>query len=272
MILAPTLALNTPARGFDADAAAFAARSGATDVAALSAFVKGVKELGLWNNMVCWPLRSSQNAGTGTTAYSLGGLGTFNGTLVNGPTWGADGLAAASASSQSISTSLILNVEGSGAVYSTLGGSDQALFSNRPTGSWNRGTTLFAREASDSVALVDVAGDAGSRIRASATPILSQFVFTQATHTSVGSDTTSDTTFRHNKNSRSTGSYVLGSGQMATSTEQVRLLAASSASTFGYFNGTISFLFLLSQRPTSLQQESIYDLYKQTLGSGLGLP
>jgi hypothetical protein len=91
MILAPTLTLNTLARGYDADATAFAAASGATDVAALSAFVKGVKELGLWSNMVCWPLRSSQNAGTGTTAFSLGGLGTYNGTLTNGPTWGADG-------------------------------------------------------------------------------------------------------------------------------------------------------------------------------------
>jgi hypothetical protein len=88
MILAPTLTLNTLARGYDADATAFAAASGATDVSNLSAFVKGVKELGLWSNMVCWPLRSSQNAGTGTTAFSLGGLGTYNGTLTNGPTWG----------------------------------------------------------------------------------------------------------------------------------------------------------------------------------------
>ena len=92
MILAPTLSLNAPARGYDADATAFAAASGATDAAALSAFVKGVKELGLWNSMVCWPLRSSQNAGTGDTVYSLGGLGTFNGTRVNGPAWGADGI------------------------------------------------------------------------------------------------------------------------------------------------------------------------------------
>lgn len=76
----------------DADAAAYIARSGATDRAAINAFVRGVKALGLWNNMVCWPLRSSQNAGNGDTVYSLGGLGTFNGTLVNGPTWGADGI------------------------------------------------------------------------------------------------------------------------------------------------------------------------------------
>jgi hypothetical protein len=76
----------------DPDAAAFIAASGATDTANINAFVKGIKALGLWNSMVCWPLRSSQNAGSGTTVFSLGGLGTFNGTLVNGPTWGADGL------------------------------------------------------------------------------------------------------------------------------------------------------------------------------------
>lgn len=77
---------------FDADARAYIQTSGATATAEINHFVKAIKRLGLWNSMVCWPLRSSQNAGTGTTAYSLGGLGTYNGTLVNGPTWGDDGL------------------------------------------------------------------------------------------------------------------------------------------------------------------------------------
>jgi hypothetical protein len=81
--------------GFDGDAAAYFERAGVTDATAksqINTFVVGVKALGLYNNMVSWPLRSAQNAGTGTTAYSLGGLGTFNGTLTNGPTWGADGV------------------------------------------------------------------------------------------------------------------------------------------------------------------------------------
>ena len=55
-------------------------------------FSAGVNDLGLWNSMVCWPLRSSQNYGSGTTAFSLGGLGTYNGTLVGGPTWEANGV------------------------------------------------------------------------------------------------------------------------------------------------------------------------------------
>jgi len=91
---------------FDADARAYINTSGATDRAAINHFIKGVKKLGLYSSMVCWPLRSSQNAGTGSTAYSLGGLGTYNGTLVNGPTWGADGITFAAASSQQISTNL----------------------------------------------------------------------------------------------------------------------------------------------------------------------
>jgi hypothetical protein len=77
---------------FDADARAYILASGATARAEINHFVKAMKRLGLWNHMVCWPLRSAQNAGTGSTAYSLGGLGTYHGTLVNGPTWGVDGI------------------------------------------------------------------------------------------------------------------------------------------------------------------------------------
>jgi hypothetical protein len=54
-------------------------------------FVEGIHDLGLWDSMVCWPLRSTQNTGT-NTVFSLGGLGTYNGTLIGGPTWGADGI------------------------------------------------------------------------------------------------------------------------------------------------------------------------------------
>ena len=55
-------------------------------------FAQGINQLGLWNSMVCWPLRSSQNAATGNTMFSLGGLGAFDGTMVNNPTRGADGI------------------------------------------------------------------------------------------------------------------------------------------------------------------------------------
>ena len=87
--------------GLDADTIAFAARvktgSGKTilpeNLKQLNKFIIGTKKLGLWNTMVCWPMRSVHNAGTGSTVYSLGGMGIYNGSMVNGPTWGNNGMA-----------------------------------------------------------------------------------------------------------------------------------------------------------------------------------
>jgi len=63
-----------------------------TDIYSVDQFVRGLKDLGLWSNTIFWPLRANQNAGSGITAYSLSGLGTYNGTLTNGPTWQANGI------------------------------------------------------------------------------------------------------------------------------------------------------------------------------------
>jgi hypothetical protein len=79
----------------DVDADSYFQRASVNDVIGRSEvcwFVRGIKSLGLWQNMVSWPLRSYQNAGTGSTVYSLGGLGTFNGTLNNDIQWDRTGL------------------------------------------------------------------------------------------------------------------------------------------------------------------------------------
>ena len=92
LLLSPN---NSKAAVYDKDAINYFSRAGVTDATAksqINAFVKGVKNLGLYNNMASWPLRSAQNKGSGTTAYSLGGLGTYNGTLTNGPTWATNGI------------------------------------------------------------------------------------------------------------------------------------------------------------------------------------
>ena len=61
----------------------------------ISDFVRGIKSLGLWNSMVCWPLRASQNAQSTQTAFSLGGGGTFNAALIGNPAWTSTGIAGA---------------------------------------------------------------------------------------------------------------------------------------------------------------------------------
>jgi len=63
-----------------------------SDVADIDNFIKGLKQLNLWQNIICWPMRSIHNIGTGSTVLSLGGGGTYNGTMLNSPTWGIIGM------------------------------------------------------------------------------------------------------------------------------------------------------------------------------------
>jgi hypothetical protein len=86
---------------YDGDAAAYFTTAGITDATAkaqINAFVKGIKNLGAWSSIVFWMLRSNQNAGAGTTAYSLGGYGTYNGSLSSSGLWATDGLSITNAS------------------------------------------------------------------------------------------------------------------------------------------------------------------------------
>lgn len=234
-------------------------------------FSAGVNDLGLWNSMVCWPLRSSQNYGSGTTAFSLGGLGTYNGTLTNGPSWGADGVTF-DGTDDRIDTNLVIQAGASGGVSTTAGGADRSIWSSRVTGAnWTHGSSLLARENTDGNALVDVGGDANSRIRATGSAILNQYAFTQATHTLAGTNIAANTSFRQNKNARSVGGYVVGSNEnMGTSLENVKI--GSSPSGGQRMSGTMSFVYIATAIYSAVQQESLYDLYKSTLGQGLGLP
>jgi hypothetical protein len=79
----------------DLDAVGYIGRSGIADVSAqndINQFVLEMKNVGLYNNMFCYPLRSTHSKGSGSIAYSLGGLGEYNGTLANSPAWGVDGV------------------------------------------------------------------------------------------------------------------------------------------------------------------------------------
>lgn len=79
-------------RVYDADVAAFQKASAASDVSGIMDLVDYLKTESLWDYARFFPMKSSQNAGTGSTVYGLGGLTSNNMTLVNSPTWGSDGV------------------------------------------------------------------------------------------------------------------------------------------------------------------------------------
>jgi hypothetical protein len=260
-------------RGIDPDAADFCSRSGASDRAAVSAFVRGVKDLGLYNSMVCWPLRSSQNAGTGTTAYSLGGLGTFNGTLTNGPTWETSGIRFANASSQYISlggTQII----GGNSDYTVMG---VAQLTN--VAAINLTVISFGNNRA---ALIGVASNGSTQIRNAQWTVANAFSGAQLAN----GPTTSMFAGFASGDATNAKNYINSGTPYSTLTADYRVnpspttlpqigahnLVASPNTSVGFWNGDIAVGAMWNVKLTDAQVGSIYTLYKTTLGTGLGLP
>jgi len=239
----------------DADAAAYIARSGATDRAAINAFVRGVKALGLWNNMVCWPLRSSQNAGFGSTAYSLGGLGTFNGTLVNAPGWTADGLTATTTNSY-VQTQLPITLSTIGA-FSVVGvGNIVEGVNKRLVGSNGSTAYLFSTSSTNN-----------------------PYSLFDGINTVAVTNSTNNTQSRWvalTKNNSLTFEGYVGSDAGLTRTVASLRASSDNLALFGS-NGTslagvYPFFAFANVQMLSEQNAALYSLYKSTLGAGLGLP
>lgn len=225
----------------DRDAREFIGRAGVSDAAArlqLNEFVRGVKQLGLWDSMVCWPLRSTQNAGTGTTAYSLGGLGTFNGTLVNGPTWGADGVAFVNASSQHIllSAQVLNNTDYTAFVAFRLTNIAAANLIAYAL-SWNRGAFIGVESNGSTRDRSGVWTNTGSFSGAQ----LSASGVSTVMHTSAATANASEFRLFTNGTSYASG---MGNYQLTTGSGHTVIGAAStinSSNLISHFNGDIAF-------------------------------
>ena len=238
-------------------------------------FSAGVNDLGLWNSMVCWPLRSSQNYGSGATAFSLGGLGTFNGTLINGPTWEADGITFANSTHHINVPSAVglFNNQSAGwsvtaAIDSDRTGGDSthiALTATVGTGAGGRVTIATRNGGSNQF----VAG--GRRLDAD-TFAPSVSTSTSAwTHLECRSDWgAGNAQLVVNGTAQTSAAYSSGAGNTSATDSQTVMIGNGPAG--AGLPGTISFALMCRTLPSLDDTERFRDLYKSTLGTGLGLP
>lgn len=255
----------------DPDALAFAATSGATDIAALSKFVKGVKKLGLWSNMVCWPMRSGQNKGSGTTVYSLGGLGVYNGTMVNSPTWQASGITFTRTLTQHLTTTLQLSGTQNCTFFTANstnddGGGSGGIIHLMGTRASSVTTTTCVTSADDGLGAVDstflIAAPARIFPRPSVNPYSSTHVFepnTPLTRVALNGGTYTS--------SAATSSPLGGT--------QASLVIGHTGTVLGNrgFNGTMHFVAVFAATSMSVSDSTaLHALLKDTLLNGLGLP
>jgi len=240
----------------------------ATDTASsqslINTFVKGIKGLGLWNNFVCWPLRSSMNnSSVQTTAYSLGGLTTQNATLANAPIWASQGL-------NFNGTNQFLDAgQNSSLIFTT---QDFSVISiNNPNSSnfTNYGTSIG----------FGVYASSGWLFQYSPTN-----AFLLATCNGTGPFQTSNNVITAGVNSviafsRSGTSAALYQNATNVTATSIPLVnpAPPSQNMFlggkvGYFQGTSVLSSVFNVSLSATQQSLVYSLLKQTLAVGLSLP
>lgn len=238
-------------QGIDPDASAYFAVAGVTSETAktqINEFVRGTKSLGLWSDMVCWPLRSTQNSGTGT-AYSLGGYGTFNGTLVNSPSWGVDGITFTSGSSQAITVPNI-----------TISKTDLIIATCQAATSGNLRTINATASGADPGIWAGFGGLYYWDVRSSANTL----------NRLQGGSTPTSRVFTHGIASASGSEFfVNGSSILSNAVSSANANMTSFSINQNGGNGNIAFA-MFSQTITG--NASLYNLYKTTLGTGLGLP
>jgi hypothetical protein len=252
------------AASFDADARAFINTSGATARAEINHFVKGIKKLNLYSSMVCWPLRSTQNAGTGSTAYSLGGLGTYNGTLVNGPTWGADGVNFNGITTYISNAALFDNAQGTIGAFAFTS-NPILLGDGRRLINFNLGIELGATNSTPNIGIEAYNTSApfdgvGRNVNPSASISGVRFG-------AFGVFSNNESVARYINN----GSKLLNSS-VATNYTSRNTLTIGGRLTQLFWDGSISFATYSTTRFTDAQVSDFYALYKSTLGQGLSLP
>jgi hypothetical protein len=257
-------------RGIDPDAADFCSRSGASDRAALSAFVRGVKDLGLWESMVCWPLRSAQNAGTGTTAYSLGGLTSSNGSFENSPTWTPSGVEFSDESDDYIATGYtppkedhllfaVMEANPQGTNNNAIASTRRAgaatggyTYAQNWTGAWR--SILWA-----SVGFIDNTGDAAITDGSFHSATFRTALITSPQQADISIDG---------------GSYDTMSGSITPDDPEELVLGNEANSATRALGGALAFAAYVSvpYSTAATYEQSLHNLYKTTLGTGLGLP
>ena len=244
----------------DNDGDAYLSRASVSDVigrAEVLWFTRGMKSLGLWSNMVSWPLRSYQNANLTLSAHSLGGFGNYLATLTNfsnlTAAWSSSGINVGGGSTNYLFVTPITNGGNRGAwinvsSYSALGSTGFESFTNNS----HAGGGNYIPYVDNNFYM-----DWG------------------ASRLSIASNTTANTPYFYHANVENGLQTILKNNiQLASKSVSVNNTNTFSWVIQGYAGGNSATcaLGLFSNIGLTPYSTNLYSLYKQTLGNGLGLP
>ena len=266
MLLIPQVS-PIPPFSYDPDALAYFTTANITDPTAqqqINSFVVGVKSLGLWNSMVCWPLQSSQNASSTLTAQSLGGLGNYPATLTNfgsaSSAWTSTGLVGSSVNSVATTTLILPSGNSSRTLVSVWQNYSASQFV--PIGSTTADLNRFLlRSDNQTNASSDLYNGTTSYAVFGSTTVSSGVNFSAVTYNA----SNSAALFKANSNASTSATIPKSFGSGAV------IFGAYSGS-YGQGYGLFALNMALNISLTETQINNLNLLYKSTLGLGLALP
>jgi hypothetical protein len=235
----------------------------------LNQFVISIKKMKLWHNMVCWPLRANQNAGTGLIAYSLGGLITPNGTLTNGPIWANNGIVFDGINDSIVISNFTTSFLGT-LFYSA---NHLSMTSNSPTPTSQKAMNFNG---------IEIGKAEGASFGVEATVLASPFPTAGRSTTisgfGAGIQYTAAGVFNPSASSMARfyngGSKDLNSSASypAPTSSTTSIGTRTPSNNNSAFNGTISIAIYFNSVLSDADIASIHFFYKATLGQDLGLP
>jgi hypothetical protein len=227
-------------------------------------FVKGIKSLGLWNSMVCWPLRSSQNTSTTLTARSLGGLGTYDAPMTGLGTastaWGTNGVnISGSGYLETLSTPLTTSnsIRSQLAVWNNTGGGTII-----PMSSAALGAVRFALRSNNATNACIDSFDGTTNDGFGSQTVPAGFNQSAATYNFASGLFT----FNANRGTQTTATRAI-----TFSSGNITMGGWQSSSTGGG-SFVLPFALVANVEMSLNNLNAVNNLYRQTLGLGLGLP
>jgi hypothetical protein len=230
----------------------------------ISDFVRGIKSLGLWNSMVCWPLRSSQNASTTLTARSLGGLGTYDAPMTGLGTasaaWGTNGVnISGSGCLETLSTPLTTSnsIRSQLAVWNNTGGGTII-----PMSSASLGAVRFALRSNNATNACIDSFDGTSNDGFGSQTVPAGFNQSAATYNFASGLFT----FNANRGTQTTATRAItfSSGNIT--------MGGWQPSNTGGGSFVLPFALVANVEMSLNNLNAVNNLYRQTLGIGLNLP
>lgn len=242
-------------------------------------FVKEIKKLGIWNNFICWMLvntqQGKQSGTTSGTIYSLGGLGTYNATMTNSPVIGTDGVTSTGLDQGYLVAStgadlLAINPVTSGSVYKSSNTSwfsqNYWLYGNQYGQTTNQSSGGWFREAISVGLLNQMRGETLVNSLNTSNDQTSFCFFTNTT-----SSAASNNSLNYKNGSLSTTQTVGTTvSPVPIGSNSYQFACAQGA---GAYSGTSAFHFVIRNIFLSASEIlSFYNIYKNTIGSTIGLP